>query len=87
MWTPDMAVKVTLADFHRTHEKAGRAGDLCEGSLKRLSPKKLRQVLADLQDAQGLSDAETGSDCMFAADYREEINRVNAELRRRRIKR
>jgi hypothetical protein len=87
MWTPDMAVKVTISDFHRTHEKAGRAEGLVGKGAKTRSVKKLRQALAELRAAQDLSNAETGPDRMYAASYREEIKKVEAELRRRRVKR
>ena len=82
--TPDMAFNVSLGDFHQTHEKARAAVEVAEsGLLGFLLISELKQVLSDLRAGQELTDAETGSDRVWATSYYKEIGLVQTELKRR----
>jgi hypothetical protein len=78
--TPDMNVRVSLGTFHQTHNAASDAKALLEAGIEKLSTAKLEEILANLRAAQRLTDAEAGSDFMYATSYREEIRQVVAHL-------
>ena len=86
MKTPDMDIDVSLGEFHSTHDKAHEAEKITEGDLSIFDEKTLIKTLHLLQSAQALSNAETGPDMMFAANYSEAINKVREELEKRNSK-
>jgi len=83
MQMPDMNINISVDDFHSIRNKASDARELVEKGMEKLTIKDLRDVLRALTAGQRLSNAETGSDSMFAPNYREDIDRVQNELKRR----
>ncbi|HEY4482588.1 MAG TPA: hypothetical protein VI953_00230 [Candidatus Paceibacterota bacterium] len=74
-----MAVDVSLGDFHDTHDRAQVYVD----RLKKGPPMnktELEQALVALGEAQGLTNAETGIDAMYAMQYGEYIDKVRKLL-------
>ncbi len=78
--TPDMDLVVSLGVFHDTHSAAHQVKDALKNGVEKLSSDELRTALAKLQAGQRLSDAETGPDFMFAANYIDAIITVQSEL-------
>lgn len=79
---PDMNVKITRREFHKTHDKAQKAQKrVQDGNLYKLSTAEMQQILADLEAGQYLTDAETGPNFTYGPSYRSEIFLVKAKLR------
>lgn len=81
--TPDMSIHVSLGIFHQTHNAAINAKELLKTGIEKLSTAKLEEILSNLRAAQRLTDAETGSDFMYATSYHDEIQQVVDQLERR----
>jgi|GEM_PF-5520593 len=80
-----MNIHVTFGEFDRIHRKAREARQMVRvlGNPKRAPDRILKRLLSDLKAGQGLSNAETGSDFMYAPDYREEIRIIENVLGRK----
>ena len=79
--TPDMRIDVSLGTFHDTHDVAGEALERVRKGLKGVGRKELKELLANLEAGQDLTDAETGIDAMYAMQYNDEIKLVRQALK------
>ena len=81
--TPDMNIRISLDNFHGTHAVAWKAKEKVQkGNLATWSRKKLKKARRALRAGQRLTNAESGSDAMFASSYHDEIALVEKELRK-----
>ena len=79
----EMNIRVTVGEFHQTHDEARIAVELIGNGVLGLSTPELREVLLKLLAGQRLTEAETGQDFHYARSYINEIEHVRAELSRR----
>jgi len=74
--TPEMKIRVSLGEFHSTHDRAHAAQRRVLDGLSTMSTNELTNALADLQAGQRLTNAEDGNDFMYASSYHQEIKMV-----------
>lgn len=78
--TPELNMDVSLARFHRTHDKAEQVVLILNSEPESVSVKALEIMLETLKAAQALTDAESGSDAWRATSYIDQINFVEKEI-------
>jgi hypothetical protein len=79
-----MKIKVTVGEFHSTHDKALAAQKIVQTSdLSTIPGQRLIILKGKLAAGQRLTDAEDGPDFMYATSYKDEITLIDKELQRR----
>jgi hypothetical protein len=79
----EMSIKVTVGEFHDTHDAAHQVEELLKHGAENLSVSELTDALQKLNAGQRLTDAETGPDAWCAHSYRDSIALAEKELRKR----
>ena len=73
----EMTIKVSFRDFHQIHSEATANQILVQrNDLSTFTKSQLESTLVSLKAGQRLTDAENGSDFMYATSYLHEITIV-----------